>query len=287
MSRSPSHLQLTTLSLVVECGSYTRAAELLDVTQPSVSQHIRELERACGAAVLRTHGRTLVPTPLGEQLARIGGELRKEMERASKAVADHASGAGGRVTIGASMTTAVVVVPNAIAAVRKHAPNATFAVKVGNSADIAQAVVDETVDVGVVEAPVRRDELVAETFAWDELVCVSARAPKSEIALAALAHETLLVREPGSGTREALEQALRETGTTFERRIEINDPQAIVASVRAGLGIAWMSERLARDESGLAIVQIAAFTVQRPFVRLYRRDAQPSTLARSFLEYAV
>lgn len=287
MSRTPTHLQLTTLALVVECGSYTRAAELLDVTQPSVSQQIRELERTCGAPLVTMHGRTLAATPLGEELARVGGELRKQMERAAKTVADHASGAGGRVTIGASMTTAVVVVPAAIAAVRERAPDATFAVKVGNSADIAQAVVDETVDVGIVETAVRRDELVTETFAWDELVCVASRARTGDVTLATLARETLLVRESGSGTREALEHALREAGVTFDRRIEINDPQAIVAAVRTGLGVAWMSQRMARNEPGIAIVDVAEFRVRRPFVRLYRRDARPGALARSFLESVV
>jgi DNA-binding transcriptional LysR family regulator len=269
--------QLVVLATVVEHESFTRAAEALGVSQPSVSQAMRELERSCGLPLVEQRGRTLAPTPLGSELAALGRRIALDARRGAKLVAEHNAGLAGKLTIGASMTTGAYYLPRVLVELRRERPGIAVDVEIANTADVAQATVDELVDFGVVEGSVERAELVYARLGTDVLVCIASsrhRFAGRTATLAELLDETLLLREPGSGTREAVLEALAPHGARFDLTIDVGSNDAILQAVAEGLGISWLSERAVAANTGrpLGEIDVRDVAVVRQLGIVRRRD---------------
>ncbi len=280
---------LITLAVVREHGSFTRAAEVLGITQPSVSQQIRELERVAGLPLVQNRGRSIVLTPLGVELADIGARLSVERERAVRLAADHRAGIAGRLIVGASMTTSAYVVPKALALLRKGRPDVTTDLRVGNTHGVADMVSNDVVDIGVIEGFVDRPELSVTPFAKDRLVCIvppDDALLDSEHSASALQGTTLLVREDGSGTRSAVVGALESRGFVFSRIAEFGSNEAIKEGVINKLGIAWVPEISVRSELAagtLRKVEFADSAIEREFSVVRRRDQDTTPLGKEFI----
>jgi LysR family transcriptional regulator, low CO2-responsive transcriptional regulator len=290
-ARQLSITQLVTLSLVAKHQSFTRAAESMGVSQPSVSQQVRELERACSCPLVLQQGRRLKLTPLGEELAQIGAHIALDRERAVRTILSHRAGEAGHVVVGASMTTGAYVLPGAVARYGSAHPEVRVDVRIANTLDVAEMIAEDIVDVGVVEGPLTRDELVVTPFATDELRCfASPRSPLAKIAslqAADLATATLLVREPGSGTREVVIQALSEAGVNFDRLALFGTIEAIKQAVTEGLGVAWLPVIAVQAElkaKTLVQLNVEGVVVERQFSIVRRRDTAPSFAAREFVD---
>lgn len=285
---SPSINGLMSLAAVVEHGSFTRAARALGVSQAAVSQQVRELERVCGLPLVIQQGRLLTTTSLGKELASIGRSISLESRRAVKSISEHADGHKGHVTIGASMTIGVYLVPAILARLQQTRPGIHVQIEIANTEVIAQATVDGIVDVGVVEGTVKRPELLIAPFAQDELRCIAPRGHALRgrpVLLEQLAAETLLLREPGSGSRETLLESLVARGFSFAHVVEIGNPEAIFGAVGAGLGISWASELAvaAHNTATIEQLQIDDLRVSRTLCYVRRRDLAPSPATLAFL----
>jgi LysR family transcriptional regulator, transcriptional activator of the cysJI operon len=287
----PNIVQLVTLSVVGKHLSFTRAAESLGLSQPSVSQQIRELERACGMPLVAQQGRRLKLTPLGEDLARVGERIALERERAVRAILTHQAGDAGHVTVGASMTTGAYVLPRVIARFLATHPQVHVDVQIANTFDVAEMIVEDVADVGVVEGPVHRDELVVTPFETDRLACfASTRSPLGRarsLRGADLATATLLVREEGSGTREVVLAALAAAGIRFGRTMRFGTIEAIKQAVVAGLGVSWLPVVAVQAElqaKALVELHVEGVMIERRFSVVRRRDAAPTAAAQALIE---
>jgi DNA-binding transcriptional LysR family regulator len=283
--------QLVTLSLVAKHQSFTRAAESMGVSQPSVSQQVRELERACSCPLVLQQGRRLKLTPLGEDLAQIGAHIALDRERAVRRILSHRAGVAGHVVVGASMTAGAYLLPRALARYGSTHPQVRIDVRIANTLDVAEMVSEDIADVGVVEGPLTRDELVVTPFAIDQLRCsASPRSPLANIALlrpADFATATLLLREPGSGTREVVMQALNDAGITFGRLAVFGTIEAIKQAVTEGLGVAWLPVIAVQAElkaKTLVQLDVESVVVERRFSIVRRRGTAPSSAAKEFVE---
>lgn len=281
--------QLMTLSVVAQYGSYTRAAEALGVTQPSVSQQIHEVEHTAGMPVVLQKGRSIALTPLGLDLAEIGRRIAVERTRAGRAAARHKEGAEGRLTVGASMTTSAYLLPRIVSRVQRERPDATIEVRTGNTHDVAQMVTDDVVDIGVVEGDVDRPELLVTPFTSDHLVCVvSAKHHLNGEHLAPedVRDETLLVREDGSGTRQIVLRGLASQGFHFKRTVLFGTNETIKNAVRYGIGIAWLSRIALEAELSSGLIREVKFStppIERQFSFVRRRDITPTPLGEAFI----
>jgi LysR family transcriptional regulator, transcriptional activator of the cysJI operon len=287
----PNIAQLVTLSVVGKHRSFTRAAESLGLSQPSVSQQIRELERACAMPLVTQQGRRLKLTPLGEDLARVGERIALERERAVRAILTHQAGDAGQVMVGASMTTGAYVLPHAIARFLATHPKVQVDVRIANTFDVAEMIVEDVADVGVIEGPVHRDELVVTPFQTDRLACfASTRHPLGRgrsLRGVDLATATLLVREEGSGTREVVLAALAAAGIHVGRTMRFGTIEAIKQAVAAGLGVAWLPVVAVHAElqaKALVELQVEGVTIERRFSVIRRRDTAPSPAAQALIE---
>lgn len=285
---SPSINGLMSLAAVVEHGSFTRAARALGVSQAAVSQQVRELERGCGLPLIVQSGRVLTTTSLGKELASIGRSISLESRRAVKSISEHVQGHKGHLTIGASMTVGVYLLPAILARLHRERPGIHIQIEIDNTEVIAQGTIDGIVDIGVVEGTVRRPELLSEAFARDELRCIAPRGHALRgrpILLDQLAAETLLLREPGSGSRESVLDALAARAFAFANVIEIGNAEAIFGAVCAGLGITWASELAvaAHDVTNIEQLSVDDLRVSRSMRHIRRRDLAPSPAMLAFL----
>lgn len=288
-SPAPGVTNLITLALIRDCGSFTRAAESLGISQPSVSQQVRELERTVGLPVVSHQGRKIALTPIGQELAEVGRRIAIERARAAHIAARHRQGVAGRLTIGASMTTSAFVVPKVVAQMQRHHPGACIDMRVGNTFDVAEMVAEDIVDIGIVEGVTERSELMCLPFFEDEMVCIShagdSRA-KQPLKPSDVADSVLLVREAGSGSREVVLAALRERQFRFKRMDLFGTNETIRNAVAEGLGIAFLSRLSVEDDLGRGRLRELRFTtdpIVRPFSILRRRDTRPTPLGEALI----
>jgi DNA-binding transcriptional LysR family regulator len=282
-------VQLMTLSTVAQFGSFTRAAEALGVSQSSISQQIRELEIVAGLPVVKPKGRSITLTPLGRELAEIGGRISAERIRAVRVAARHREGAEGHLLIGASMTTSAHLLPRVISTLQRQNPDATIELLAANTVDVAQMVLDDAVDLGIIEGDLNRPELVVTPFMRDRLICIAnAHHPLGEQPLAPqeVARETLLVREDGSGTRQVVLASLSAQGFHFRRTLLFGGNETIRSAVAHGIGIAWLSQTLVESDLASGLIRELHFTtppIERDFSLIRRRDTMPTPLGAAFI----
>lgn len=287
--RSINLSHLITLSLVVRFGSFSRAAESMNVSQPTVSQQIRDLERHVGLPLVIAQGRTLKVTDAGSALAEIGHRLANERERAIRIAKRHLDGVAGKLIVAASMTTGTYLLPAVIAQLTARLPDAIFELRVANTFDVAEMVSEDIADIGVIEGQVNRPELAVTPIARDTLTCIASATFRTGTGLLTaddVRDQSLLVREDGSGTRQVVADALSSRGFTFKRIVGFGTNESIKAGVAQGLGIAWLSTRAVEAEIATHRVRELRFDtpqIERDLSAIRRREVKPTPLAEAFL----
>jgi DNA-binding transcriptional LysR family regulator len=280
---------------VAELGSFSRAAESLFLTQPTVSEHVRALEDELGVQLLDRLGRGTTPTRAGTLLLGYAQRMLTLAREATQAIEQFQGRVGGELIIGGSSIPGEYVVPGLIGAFRAKYPDVRISLLIGSSRQVQQWVEDGRVEIGVVGAAPSARTLTARQLMADEIVVVvGAEHPWSRlesVSLDELRTEPMLVRERGSGSRETFERALESVGLDLGHfRIvgEMASTQAIKQAVRAGVGVSLISKRAVLDECRaglLSCVTIRDLTISRAFHLVTHRDRSRSPLAQAFLSF--
>jgi DNA-binding transcriptional LysR family regulator len=283
--------QLRTFEMVASCGSFSRAADELHLTQPAVSAQIQALERELGLKLLERLPRRALLTPAGEVLLGYARRLLNLEEEASRALAEMKGLEAGTLRIGASPTVGSYLLPAILGEFRRRYPGLRTIAEIAPSHQLAAALAAHALDVGLVEAPVAHDDLLAAAFDSDELVlAVPAHHPwarRGTIRPDELAGEPLISREPGSGSREIVEGRLRAVGIELTPAHELGGIEAIKNAVLAGLGVAFISRcaiRLEEEFGLLAAVAIEGVDLQRALYCLQHRHRHVSPALKAFLD---
>ncbi|MDE2385894.1 MAG: LysR family transcriptional regulator [Alphaproteobacteria bacterium] len=234
--------QLKAFHAVAATGSFTRAAELLNVTQPAVSDHVRKLEQATGAALFIRQPRGVSLTELGKKLFALA-EKNAETEQAVAALLSQAKALEvGHLTIGADAAAHVMPL---IKKFHARYPSVTLRIVGGNSTDLVARLQVFEIDFAVIGKPVEDASLEARAISSDRLVAVaaagSAPATKASISWRELAAQPLVMREAGSHTRELLLQAFHKLAEPPKVALEVEGREACFEAVAQGLGLAVVS----------------------------------------------
>jgi DNA-binding transcriptional LysR family regulator len=280
---------------VAELGSFSRAAEALLLTQPTVSEHIRALEDTLGVHLLDRLGRGATPTPAGQLLLGYARRILALTREARQAIDQFQGRMSGELVIGGSTIPGEYVLPALIGRFKARYPDISISLLVGSSRQVADWVEEGRVEIGVVGALPGSRNLTSKELMGDELVIVVPAghpwAERDSVSLADVKREALVVRERGSGSREALERALGEVGSglsAFRVVGEMGSTQAVKQAVRAGVGIAIISQRAVGDECRaglLACVKLSDLRVSRFFHLVTHRDRTRSPLAQAFATF--
>jgi DNA-binding transcriptional LysR family regulator len=280
---------------VAELGSFSRAAEALSLTQPTVSEHVRALEDALGVPLLDRLGRGATPTRAGTLLLGYAQRMLALAREAAQAIEQFQGRVSGELTVGGSTIPGEYVVPELIGAFRGKYPDVRVSLLIGSSREVQTWVEEGRVEIGVVGAAPAARVLEGRPLMADELVIVVGAehpwATRATVSLDELKVEPMIVRERGSGSRQTFERALEGVGLDlggFRIVGEIASTQAIKQAVRAGVGVSLISRRAVEDECRarlLACVGISDLTVTRAFHLVTHRDRTRSPLAQAFLAF--
>ena len=280
---------------VAELGSFSRAAERLFLTQPTVSEHVRALEDELGVQLLDRLGRGATPTRAGTLLLGYAQRMLALSRETTQAMAQLQGRVSGELVVGGSTIPGEYVLPALIGAFRAKYPDVSVSLRIGGSGEVQAWVEEGRVELGVVGASPTARALEGRQLMADELVVVVAAehpwAAHATVSLDDLRAEPMIVRERGSGSREAFERALEGVGldlAAFRIVGEIASTQAIKQAVRAGVGVSIISWRAVVDECRaglLACVKLRDITISRAFHLVTHRDRSRSPLVQAFLAF--
>jgi DNA-binding transcriptional LysR family regulator len=287
--------RLEIFAKVAELGSFSRAAEALFLTQPTISEHVRSLEDELGVQLLDRLGRGATPTRAGQLLLGYARRMLTLSREAHQALERFQGRMSGELVVGGSTIPGEYVLPALIGQFKSKYPDISISLHIGSSRQVSDWVEEGRVEVGVVGARPAARTLEAKELMPDELVVVVAAthpwATRRVTTLADLQKEPMVVRERGSGSRDAVEHALQEAGISpASLRLvgEMGSTQAVKQAVRAGVGIALISKRAVEDECRaglLACVKVKDLRIARAFHLVTHRDRTRSPLAEAFVEF--
>lgn len=277
------HLEL--FRAVCDAGGVSAAAREVGVSQPSVSQAVRDLEERFGVALFDREGRRMRLTEQGARLLAHARDVLDDLGDLERAMADAEGSETLRVA--SSITCGTRHLPGVVARLAEAMPRLRPLARVEDSRAVERDVVSGAADLGLVEGFVHDGTLVATPFARDELVCVASAARAGErLSAAALVRERLVLRERGSGVRELLEAALTERGLSCEPVWESVSTEALLAAVEAGLGVSVLPEALvgrAVEEGRVARVELTDLRLTRELLVIRRRGRATTDGMAAFL----
>ena len=287
--------RLEVFAKVAELSSFSRAAEALSLTQPTISEHIRALEDELGVQLLDRLGRGATLTRAGRLLLGYARRMLALSREARQALDQFQGRMSGELVVGGSTIPGEYVLPALIGRFKAKYPEISVSLLIGASRQVTEWAEEGRVEVAIVGALPAPGSLAARELMADELVVVvPADHPwvgRKTVALADLKTEPLIVRERGSGSRDALERALAEANAAlsgFRVVGEMGSTQAIKQAVRAGVGIAIISKRAVEDECRAGLlhcVKVKDLRVARAFYLVTHRERSRSPLAQAFVDF--
>ncbi len=277
---------------VVELKSFSKAAQLLHLTQPTISIHIKALEDEFKTKLLDRFGRTIRPTQDGEILYRYAKEIVNLKENARLAMERLSGTMSGRLIIGASTIPGEYLLPRFLSQFKKAYPEVVPTLKIGDSRDIQESVLQGEVDLGIIGTQAKDKNIISRKFLADELILVApCRYKNSVLNRSELKTVPLLIRETGSGSRASIEMHLNKAGVTLENLnivAEIGSSQALIQAVKSGMGLAFTSKlSVANDlqQKILKAVQLKGTRMARNFHIITHRLRHHSRICTTFIEF--
>jgi DNA-binding transcriptional LysR family regulator len=273
----PLNLHLLRLfATVARAGSFSKAAEILHLSQPSISKGVRDFELQLGCRLLDRTPRGVKPTREGLALMRHADTLFAAERAAEEELRALRNLDSGSLRIGASTTIATYFIPEYLGAFHAAHPGIDLQLTSANTRDIARLMLAHELEIGLVEGPVEEEGLISEPWRTDVMeLIVGPDHPfareEQPIDPRRIADEILIVREPGSGSREVIAQALSARKIDPVRTLEIGSTEAIKQVVAAGLGVSIVSAAAARDQVALkrlSTVKMRGLQIERTLWKL-------------------
>ena len=241
------NFKLRVFRVVADTMNFRRAADELHLTQPAVTAQIKSLEESLGIALFDRIGREIKLTPAGATLLEYVRQIEALTNDAIAALAPFGGQEGSELSIGASHTIAVYLLPRLLPELIAEWPRLQIHIMGGSTNDILRALTAHLIGIGLIEAPAFRPDLKIEAFGEDELTLIVRPdhrwAKKRMLRAAELVQEPILLREMGSGMRHFVEEYLGQNGVLRQQlrtSLDMNSTEGIIAAVEAGLGVGFV-----------------------------------------------
>src|ERR671934_2334633 len=282
------------LRLLVEVqrrGSISGAADVCGVSQPSATKQLKTLEAALGEKLVERNGRASRLTEAGELVAAHAARVLDTLQGLQEQLAALHGAETGTLTLAASTTPGTYVLPSILHCFAERHPGVDVDIAIGSSAWVAERVAKREFSLGIAGEVDLPDGVTAEPFLDDELIGIAApgvlRLRRGRARLDELAGQTLLVRESGSSTRAVSERYLARLGFRPDKRWALDSNEAIKRSVRAGLGVGFVSRLVVEEEverGDLVTFRLEGAEPMKRSVQLLRPDGrEPTPSERAFM----
>ena len=254
---------LRLFATVVRTGSFSRAADALRISQPAISKGVRDFELQVGCRLLDRTPKGVRPTREGRALARHAETLFAAERAAEDELLSLRSLDSGSLRVGASTTIATYMIAEYLGVFHREYPGIDLHLIIANTRDIADLMIAHEIEIALVEGPIEDEQLVSQAWRTDAMSLVVSpqhrfAASQHAIDSSKLNDEVLIVREPGSGSREVVAQALASRGIEPKRTLEIGSTEAIKQAVAGGLGVSIISSVTTSDQVKLGRLKVVA-----------------------------
>ncbi|MBW2108316.1 MAG: LysR family transcriptional regulator [Deltaproteobacteria bacterium] len=280
---------------VVELRSFSRAAEAVFLSQPTVSSHIKDLEEHFSCRLVDRLGREVIPTKAGELLYTYARKMISLREETERALAEFHGKIKGHLTIGGSTIPGGYILPPLLGSFKKIYPEVAVTIIQRDSAGVVLDTLEGRVELGIVGAATHEPRLDQEKVMDDEMFLIVPAAHKwtrrASIAMQDLVTEPFVMREPGSGTRKSLEELLDQSGHRLgELNVvaELGSTEAVRQAIKAGVGVSVLPECAVADEltaGTLMKVKIRGISFPRSFYLITHKYRTQSPLCRAFVDF--
>lgn len=267
---------LKTFVTLAEVKNFTKTAELLLMSQPSVSLHIKNLEKEFQTQLFLRSPKFLKITPTGEILYDRAKQIITIYEQTKQDILEQHNIIKGELKIGASFTIGEYILPSLLTDLQKDYPDLELQVIIGNTEEIVQSVRLFQVDIGLIEGQTNEKELSVHPFLQDELFIISSNdhklANKNDVTISDLQNQSWITRESGSGTGEYLNHVIRSNGLKVKSLLTISSNQGIKETVINGMGLSLLSRSvIERDvrHSNLSIIKLKNHSFNRTLSYVY------------------
>ncbi len=283
--------QLQIFEAIAQHGSFTRAAEELFLTQPTVSQQMKQLTKAIGVPLYEQIGKRIYLTDAGKAVLEVGRDISQRFNDLEMTLADIKGLKQGNLKL-AAITTAKYFVPRILGTFRQRYPGINISLQIANRQQILDRLADNLDDLYFIGQPPEDLEINLRHFLDNPLVVIAPRnhplAQEKLISLERLVEEPLIMRESGSGTRMAVESFFAENRLKMRVEMEIGSNEAIKQAIVGGLGLSILSRHslaLEGSQGPLVVLDVEGFPIQKHWYVIYPRNKQLSIVAQTFLDY--
>lgn len=287
--------QLESFAAVVRLNSFTKAAESLYISQPTISTHIRALEEELGTRLIMRTTKNIDVTPEGIKLFEYAVNI---LELRDRMMQECSAGARQIIHLGASTIPSAYILPEVLPTFGKLSPNAFFIIHQTDSKGVVEGLTDGIYDVGLIGMPCEKETLYCEPFCKDRMVLIT---PVSQEYLAlqsagtspeeVLRTHPVILRERGSGSKKSADFFLERSGISEEQlqvSARVNDPEAIKNLVAGGLGVSIISQRAAGNflrEKRILAFPLPEYANDRDLYLVCRREQAERSPVKDFVEF--
>ncbi|NET01478.1 MAG: LysR family transcriptional regulator [Sphaerospermopsis sp. SIO1G2] len=288
MNQATLH-QLKVFEAAARHGSFTRAAEELFLTQPTVSMQIKQLTKSVGLPLFEQVGKRLFLTEAGEELFATCRQIFETIAQFEMTIANLKGLKQGQLRL-AVITTAKYIIPRLLGPFCQLYPGIDISLKVTNHEGILDRMIANMDDLYIMSQVPDRLDISYEPFLENPLVVFAPAnhplAGEKNIPIERLADEPFIMREPGSGTRRAAQSLLDEHDVSVKVKLELGSNEAIKQAIAGGLGISILSRHtLLTDAHEFSILDVQHFPIKRTWYIAHPAGKQLSIVARTYYDY--
>lgn len=274
--------QLAYLRETVRQGSLTRAAVVLGISQPALSQALAELERRLGVALFEREGRRRVLTAAGREVDAFARQVLAEADDLGRRLAAYREGRGGTLRVGMIDAASLYVLPEAVRAYRERYPEVELRVAVEASGELLRRLRARELDLAVVVGPVTEPDLAAVEVAREPLYLYAPADDRGDPQAA-----RWVLYPEGSRTRRIIDVALAQAGIHPRVALESSNPAVLRQMVAMGFGWSVLPEAVAEGGGGGPALRRGGLVAERPLCAVWRRASPLDTRREAFLRLAL
>jgi len=282
---------------VVDHKGFSNAAKVINLTQPTISSHIKELESHYGCRLVDRLGKQALPTKAGELLYDYAGKLLSLFEENETAMAEFLGNISGRLTIGGSTIPGNYILPKEIGHFLKMHKNVNVSVIVGDTEQIINDIIEYRLELAIVGAKTDLKQIKQEELIEDEMSLIIRHnhkwASKKQISIDMLFSEPFIIREQGSGTLKSIQRSFSKIGKDISGLnviAQLGSTAAVIQGIKNNVGISIFSTRAVTEELAagtLIALKIKEVDLKRCFYLTTHKDRSTSPLCRAFIDFMI